>query len=498
MRQCTRLAHLYDNAPIEVRRRIGRVDSKRYSLQALEILESKTRWTSPAEEIDSGYLAGWLRHDIGDEATARTRMSEAVRIAQRETKGDNELLIPTAVETSLAFEMAVQSLFFSNEPDVVGADPLLPDYLKAHGLITSCEEMISLGHRDKIGRKSIPSKISTPSDVWHIVFNRYDFASATMIGSRLLFDWNRPVELICVPDKCNVEALLEQCKGRRIVLGGPDSPGPVGALFRRKFPNIAKLWQLRFNESFYQPVLLTERPNEAPTILLTASIAGDILRAWMKFVLEIEPVRPNKERPMDLAMVGSVLPTILTTASKKLTELFIDRLVKSVEKRLDAKNQRSTRDELADVKWALEDAASGRDAAEVRRKLANALSPDTQSRIVLTGLIDEMDNRTIYAGLEALLGDLPSTEHSTNYFCDMAALLQTLSLSEHQRLNSNLEAAKKARNFADGFSNLKSRLAGIIEDYETKAKWDVESRNIAVNDLVVTANRFFRFVQSEA
>ena len=474
------------------------LNSKRYSRQALEILEAGARWTTPADEIASDYLAGWLHHDIGEEASARARMSEAVSIAQRLTSEDNDDPIPAAVEMSLAFEMAVQAVFFSNEPDAVGADSLLPNYLKMHGLITSCEEMIGLARQDKVGRKTVPNMVPRPGDLWHILFNRYDFASAIMIGSRLLFDWNRAVELICVPDRCNVEALLEQCKGRRLILGGPDSPGPVGAFIRKKFPNIAKLWQLRYNESFYQPVILNERPNEAPTILLTASIAGDILRAWIKFVLEIEPLRPNRERPMDLAMVGSLLPTILTTASKKLTELFIDRMVKSVENRLDAKNQRSTQDELVAVKLALKEASSGRDAAEVRRRLANALSSEKQSRIVLTSLIDEMDNHAIYAGLETLLGELPSAEHSTNYYRDMAALLQTLSLGEHQRLSNNLEAAKKARSFADGFSNLKSRLDGIIEEYETKAKWDVDARNIAVNDLVVTAGRYFKFVQSAA
>jgi len=491
----TRLIHLYNNAPAAVRRRIGGLDTKRYSRQAIEVLSAPVLPFSSEGAYRSSYLAGWLLHDLGESERAEARLAEAAAIAQHRAIRESGLS-EAIYDKSLGFELTIQALFFSKRPEVSPAVDLIPGYLNDHGVVTSIQDILELANSHLGGRKAVPGKAATPDDRWHIIFDRLDFASAIMIAGRLLFDWRHPVELICVSDREDVGAVVDGCPGRRVVLGAPDSPGSIGVFVRKQCPDFSKLWQIRFNESFYQPILLRDRADKPPTVILVGSIAGDILHAWSKFVVELEPLKQRKRDILMLALLGSMLPTILTTASKKLTEMFIDKLVNSVENKLDPKNRVAAGGELLEVKRALENASNSDDAAEAGRKLNRELDRADRSRLVLTGLMDAIESPALYAQLEAMLTGLASLEHSTNLYRDMAALLQILSLQEHHRSDISVETSKKLRNFADGFSNLKSRFDDLLEEYETKAKWNAESRNQSVNDLITTGQRFFAFARS--
>jgi hypothetical protein len=491
----TRLTHLYDKAPNDVRIRIGLTDTRRYARQALQILEPGRTQPHVSLEVQASYLSGWLRHELGDSIGARKCLIEAALISRHAPQVKDEPLA-TVSDTSLAFELATQAIFFSSEPLEAAARELVAEMLVTHGVVASLQEMLDLAKSDRPGRKAIPKDGSTEEDCWHIIFNRRDFGVGIMIASALLFEWRRPVEIICVPDDAHVGSILDQCGGCRIVLGGPDSPGPIGDYIQDALPNISKLWQLRFNESFYQPVLL-QGPGERPlTVVLVTSIAGDGLRAWSKFVLESGTLMPGERDSMDFALLGSILPTILTTGSKKLTELFIDRVVKAVETKMDPKARQAASEDLAGVRRVLVAATNTDSPQEAQRRLSEGLSGALRSRLVLTGVIDATDDGSLYVQIEGLLTELTLLEGSTNHYRDMAALLRVLSLHEHRKSGTNLERARKARSFADGFSNLNSRLNTLIEDYETKAKWDVAAQNEVVNDLISTGGRFLQFARS--
>lgn len=492
----TRLTHLYDNAPADVRARIGHADTRRYARQALQILEDPGTEIDPSLEIEATYLSGWLRHDVGDPGGARHDLLEAALISKHMRR---QAVAPAAAlgDTSLAFELVAQAIFFSDEPIQAGAREVVAEMLSAHGILGSLQEMLELARSGQTGRKALPRIVSDQESRWHILFNRRDFGVGVMLASALLFEWRHPVEIICVPDDQPVGPILESCKGRRLVMGGPDSLGPIGDYIRATLPDISKLWQIRFNESFFQPVL-PDGPSHRPlTVILLGSIVGDALRAWSKFVLESGIVTQGERRPMDIAILGSVLPTILTTGSKKLTELIIERLVKAIETRIEPKAREAVGDDLAGVRQVLSGAADSGSALEAQRRISDGLSAALRSKLVLTGVIDATDNGSLYRELEGVLVDMTFLDGATTHYRDMAALLRVLSLYEHGKADSGLERSRKARSFADGFSNLTSRLNVLIEDYETKAEWDVAGRNKVVNDLIATGGRFLQFARSE-
>lgn len=491
----TRLTHLFDKAPAEVRRRIGHADTHRYARQALQILESKEIGIVPSQEVEATYLAGWLRHEVGDAGGARRDLIDAALIS-RHSHRQAVAPITTLPDTSLAFELACQAIFFSDEPIEANARDLVTEMLNAHGVLGSLEEMLELARPDRIGRKALPSLLPDQESRWHILFNRRDFGVGIILAGALLFEWRRPVEIVCVPDDEPVAPILDRCKGNRVILGGPDSMGPIGDYIRATLPDISKLWQIRFNESFFQPVLPDGRAHRPLTVILLASIVGDGLRAWDRFVLESGILTQGERRPMDIAILGSVLPTILTTGSKKLTELFIDRVVKAVETKIEPKARNAVGDDLAGVRRVLSGAADSSSPVEAQRRISDGLGTALRSKLVLTGLMDTTDNGSLYGELEGVLVDMTFLDGATVHYRDMAALLRILSLYEHSRAGSDLERARKARSFADGFSNLTSRLSSLIEDYETKAEWNAAERNKVVNDLVSTGGRFLQFARS--
>jgi hypothetical protein len=356
--------------------------------------------------------------------------------------------------------------------------------------------MLELARPGQTGRKSLPRNPDGGGETWHILFNRRDFGVAIILASALLFEWRRPIEIVCVPDDAQVAPIVDRCEGTRLILGGPDSMGPIGDYIRATLPDISKLWQIRFNESFFQPVLPDGAATRPLTVILLASIVGDGLRAWGQLVLDSGILTQGERRPMDIAMLGSVLPTILTTGSTKLTELIIDRLVKAIETRIDPKTRKAVGDDLAGVKQVLSGAAGSATPQEAQRRISDGLSAALRSKLVLTGVMDATENRSLYRELEAVLVDMTFLDGATTHYRDMAMLLRVLSLYEHGEAGTDLERARKARNFADGFSNITSRLNALIEDYETKAEWDVAARNKAVNDLVSTGGRFLQFGRS--
>ncbi len=486
----TRLTHLYDEAPADVRARVGLVDTRRFSRQALEILDAGTIATDANQEVLGSYLSGWLHQDLGNATLGRKRLVEAARLSRLFGSGDDGLS-STLPDTALSYDLAAQALFFSDDA-VSGAEKdLLVELLQSHGIVTSIEELASLGDPKKTSRKLIPAAISPASTRWHIIFNRRDFGVAIMIASATVFEWGRPVALVCVGDTDHVPSLLARCSGERVVIGGPDSPGPIGEYLRSAVPDIGRLWQLKFNESFYQPVIA--EGDQGRTILLLTSIAGDGLRAWAKFILSYNPFE-QQGQDMD-PIFGSLLPTILTTGSKKLTELFIDKVVKVVEAHLEPKALEGAGKELALVKSALEGATGSDSAAQAQTRIEQALKGSIQSKLVMTGVIDATDNASLYAQLEEVMGSLASVDSSTKHYREMAALLRVLSLGEEHRADSDFDRARKAGAFADGFSNFCSRLDTLMEEYETKAEWSTEARNKVVNDLISTGRRFLAFAR---
>jgi hypothetical protein len=370
---------------------------------------------------------------------------------------------------------------------------LVLELLTSHGVVTSVEELVRLGKAEKTSRKPLPREARVESDRWHLLFNRRDFGVAIMIASSILFEWHRGVELVCIGDNDHVAAVIAGCRGPRVVIGGPDSPGPIGEYLQGAVPEISRLWQLRFNESFYQPVVLHPDGGRALTVLLLTSIAGDGLRAWEKFILSHKPFEPRHH--MEPSLFGSLLPTILTTGSKKLTELFIDKLVNSVAEKLDPRARDGAAKELIVVKTVLEGASESGSAQQAERQLGDAFKTALQSKLVLTGIIDSTDNASLYRQLEDVVGRLAFIEGSTTHYREMACLLRVLGLAEERNAGSDFERARKARAFADGFSNLISRFDALIEEYETKAEWNAAARNKVVNDLISTGTRFVSFAR---
>ncbi|MDB5581331.1 MAG: hypothetical protein JWR80_6507 [Bradyrhizobium sp.] len=487
----TRLTHLYDQAPLEVRTRIGQVDTRRFARQALEILDADSRATEPSQEVLGTYLSGWLHQDLGDASAARKRLMEAARLS-RLAGAEDESFGPMLRDTALSYDLAAQALFFSEDQISASETDLLLGMLRTHGIVTSVAELSELGNAKRTERKLLPQSISASQTRWHIVFDRRDIGVAIMIASAILFEWKRPIELVCVGDDDDVGSILARCGGERVVIGGPDSPGPIGDYLREAVADISRLWQLRFNESFFQPVILES--DQGRTILLLTSIAGDGLRAWAKFILNHQPFQ-QQGHDMDPTIFGTLLPTILTTGSKKLTELFIDKVVKVVEGRLEPKARAEAGKELAVVKSVLEAATECGSAAQAQTRIEQSFKTAVQSKLVLTGFMDSTDNASLYVQLEDVMASLATVDSSTKHYRDMSALLRILSLAVENQAGGDFDRARKARAFADGFSNLCSRLDTLMEEYETKAEWNAEARNKIVNDLISTGSRFLVFAR---
>jgi hypothetical protein len=493
----TRLTHLYDRAPQEVRRRLGLIDTRRYARQALQILEVETALTDAAQEIIGTYLAGWLHHDIDDASRARNRIMEAARLSRLNAASAKPLEPPLLPDNSLTYDLAAQALFFSDEPVSASEGELVLELLQSHGIISSLAELMELARPDETSRKRLPKSPGPAGDRWHILFNRRDFGVAIMIASAILFEWHRPVELVCVGDTDDVGTALSRCGGRRVVIGGPDSPGPIGEYLESKVPEISRLWQLRFNESFYQPVVLGAEGGSPFTVLLLTSIAGDGLRAWRKFILLHKPFE-REGQIMEPAFFGSLLPTILTTGSKKLTEIFIERVVKAVESKLDPQARAAAGKELVVVRSVLEQASESGSPQQAERRIEEAFKSALQSKLVLTGIIDATDDASLYAQLEDVVAGLAFVEGSTTQHRELAVLLRALGLAEERRATKDIERARRSRAFADGFTNLISRFDALTERYETKAEWDAGARNKVVNDLISTGTRFLAFARQDA
>lgn len=490
----TRLTHLYDQAPIEVRSRIGRVDTSRFARQALEILDTGSQHSGPSQEVLSIYLSGWLHQDLGDPSTARKRLMEAAHVSQI-ANAEEGPLGATLPDTALCYDLAAQALFFSEESVSASEADLLLSMLRTHGIVGSVAELTALGNAKRTGRKLLPTEISPTQTRWHIAFDRRDIGVAIMIASAILFEWARPIELICVGDDDHIPSILAHCVGERVVIGGPDSPGPIGDYLRVAVADISRLWQLRFNESFSQPVIL--EGDQGRTVLLLTSVAGDGLRAWAKFILNHQPFE-RQEHDMDPTIFGTLLPTILTTGSKKLTELFIDRVVKGIESRLEPKAREAAGKELAVVKSALEAATECGSAAQAQARIERSFKYAVQSKLVITGVMDSTDNASLYVQLEDVMASIATVDSSTKHYREMSALLRILSLAVENQAGGDFDRGRKARAFADGFSNLCSRLDTLMEEYETKAEWNAEARNKIVNDLISTGSRFLMFARQGA
>jgi hypothetical protein len=321
-RLMTNVGYVYDHMPaarkaaVQVRREI-------FS-RAADLLTEHT----PARRQDVirfGYAEGWQRWDAGDVDGAKQVF---LRTAKQLTADTSDVL--DAQPDSTVFILAgIIFAFDGGRPRNEFVESAMEALLRRCPLFDRIDDIrrllfsppYTVDLRDRyFGIEPSVALYFTPIDV----------AAAIQTATFLIYDRGLSLRMHVVSETAPFQPDAQHLV--HIIIGAPDTPGPIGSLISEINPTAAYLFQVKSTEDFSDIDVVRYRDRD----FITTSGAGlATVNTWVDFWNRRPPL---KEQTMDPFSIGVIVSTLLGAAGSRLSELFVDRVIEKARAFISSRN----------------------------------------------------------------------------------------------------------------------------------------------------------------
>lgn len=472
-RWLTNLGYIYD----ELRKTHGhhlKADrSAIYSCSATYL--SNLAPNDPKEWAEVRYSEAWQLHDSGRVALA----IEIFEGAAQRLQDQHHALIP-----------ANRLLEFMAQEFYVISLALMPDRALSPAMSAYLDEMlVSYGSRLQLdaiqraflsGDLVIEAPAVTSPDVV-IIASYFDLHTSLMAAQALRRTYRHAPKIVLAPGRPSAalgkSGLEPYIEGNLVlIIGAPDTPGPVGDLVSTRDSELVRLYQMRLLDNFGAAI---EAPGENGRVhfLSACGLAGN-LYAWNAFVERHGATITLERSPMEFVLIKELLLIPLATALET-------RVFNAVADRLVSKLRGKQRDEASGALQRLHQAKP-----DQHEQLIAGLDGDTQATLAAitsnTALVDALSDAMANLRLGTL--DLNELLSISEFAYRLATKVQekTLPASSEERA---------ANRFTLGFRQQRQAISDLRDTYLANARLDTEKLNVCAEELAMTLRNFQKMAQ---
>ena len=287
----------------------------------------------------------WYLFDAGkthEAAQTLFDLAQTAEAAERQAKG---AMLDTLTDWALQRDEAA-ALGLALNPDSIfssGPDSHAARLIKRYGGFVDRRALHAFLVNGNEPTPSFPISVEASfEDSIAIWFSTFDWLGALKIAESVAFTLGRTPILSPFGANFARKDGFEKRAAVDIVLGSPDSPGPVGAFIAEIDPSLSIFYHAHLGEDFALPVPAGDEDRRC-VVLMGSGLCG-IWNAWIEAVQDehrfpfLQADTWSRAMPFDFG--SSILLHVLMTASGRVTEGLVDALGRAVRARLDGAGEK--------------------------------------------------------------------------------------------------------------------------------------------------------------
>jgi hypothetical protein len=391
-----------------------------------------------------------------------TEAAERVLGAAREEPITDRMLLLMAQEL-FVIALALAPDRRLGESERAFLEEMLEEYGSKHGL-----SKVAKAFRDGAILVDAPGPAPGLKDDVVIVTAYPDIHVGLLAAQAFRRRFHRVVKLIVVPSRGDhdIEPLLTGTWN--LIIGAPDTPGPIGEFVSGCDPELVRLYQLRLLGTFGASV--EGRIGERPVHFLAAcGLAGNVY-AWQAFLEAHANELERETRPMDELLRQLLLPP-LVAAETKVVGAFIDRLLSKVTRKREQ------------ARTALEKASKATPAGLDR--LVGGLDEDVKA-----ALVDIANPAAIAEALDEAMSMLRSKDLDFNQLLSLATLAYDYAMQLQRSTRPASAEEQHLAVYVTAFRNQRSEADSLRLQYLAASVKDHRALNEAAETLARSLRNF--------
>ena len=429
----------------------------------------------PKDWAEVRYSEAWQLLDCGRQAES-IRVFEAA--ANKLRNQCQNLVLANRLLEFMAQEFYVISL------------ALVPDRALPNDMMCCLNEMLSgygsqleLGFIQRAfqqGSLLIDAPSATQSDAT-IITSYFDLHTALLVAQALRRTFRRVPKVVLAPGRSSWtpgdSGLESYVEGDLVlIIGAPDTPGPVGELISRRDPELVRLYQMRLLDNFGASI---DAPDENGRVcfLSACGLAGN-LYAWHAFVDRHGTAITLERSLMEFTLIKELLLIPLATALEtRVFNAVVDRLVS----KLHGKQREEANAALLRLRNTKPDQ---------REQLIAALDGDLQAT-----LVEISSNSSLAEALSDAMSNLRLGTLDLNELLSIAEFAYRLASQLQEKVTPASSEERMANSFTLGFRQQRQAIIELREVYLANARMDAERVNMCAEHLTTTLRNFRNAVQ---
>jgi hypothetical protein len=421
---------------------------------------------------ETRYSEAWQLWDAGKKQESVDRFVSAawrvIEFIQDKPYADETLRVIAQEFFAIAFALMPERLLDK------GILEFLEQLLDNYGSKLTLNDLVVGFTSGAVLLDSVDPRAAVPDDVV-IIACYFDFHIALLAAQAFRRHFGRATKVVLLPGGGDHDPQDCMTGHVNLLIGAPDTPGPIGKFVSACDIELVRLYQLRLFGNF--GAAIENQVGDRKFHLLTACGLAGNLTAWQSFLERNAASLKNKVSPMDELLRQLLLPPLIAAETKVFTA-FIDRLLSKLGRRKDESKRALERlrsvpaDRLdqavtnldGDVKSALVDVSNGPSIAQALDEAMEVLRSkdlDLNQLVNFATLAYEYATRIQRtfppaSNQESKLGVFVSAFRDQRSHADILRQeFLALPTGDHRRLNAAAETlAQSLRNFRQLTSQL--------------------------------------------
>lgn len=426
--------------------------------------------SDPKDWAEIRYSEAWQLHDSGRLAAS----VEILEAAARKLVDHHRALIPAnQLLAFMAQELYVIALALKPDRELsLSMAACLNDMLQGYG---SRLEIEGVRQAFLAGEVVIEAPAGTTPDVV-VIASYFDLHTSMLIAQALRRTYRRVPKIVLVPGQetasLGTAGLEPYIDGElALVIGAPDTPGPIGDFVSQRDSELVRLYQLRLLDNFGAAI---EAPGADGRIyfLSACGLAGNFY-AWHAFVERHGAAITLERSPMEFVLIKELLLIPLATALET-------RVFNAVTDCLLAKLRGRQRDDASGALQRLRQSKP-----EQREQMIAGLDGDTQKM-----LAEITSNLALAEALNGAMDTLRVASLDLNELLSIAEFAYQLAIALQSRTPDASSDFRNVNRFTIGFRQQRQAISDLREAYLASARLDTEKLNIFAEELATTIRNF--------